>query len=59
VLATLIAWLGIERKESTAHIVEEQNRRGKQKYVQRRQKEKERPAAAWEGGREEMRSEGM
>jgi hypothetical protein len=55
----LIAWLGIERKESTAHIVEEQNRRGKQKDVQRRQKEKERPAAAWEGGREEMRSEGM
>jgi hypothetical protein len=27
--------------------------------VQRRQKEKERPVAAWEGGREEMRSEGM
>jgi hypothetical protein len=25
------AWLGIERKESTAHVVAEQNRRGKQK----------------------------
>jgi hypothetical protein len=58
VLASLIAWLGIERKELTAHVMEEQNRRGKQKDVQRREK-KERPAAAWEGGREEMRSEGM
>jgi hypothetical protein len=31
VLASLIACLGIERKETTAHTVEEQNRRGKQK----------------------------
>jgi hypothetical protein len=31
VLASLIACLGIERKETTAHVVEEQNRRGKLK----------------------------
>jgi hypothetical protein len=41
VLASLIAWLGIERKELTAHVVEEQNRRGKQKDVQQRGKKRE------------------
>jgi hypothetical protein len=41
VLASLIACLGIERKETTAHAVKEQNRRGKLKGVQRRQKKRE------------------
>jgi hypothetical protein len=36
VLASFIACLCIERKETTAHAVKEQNRRGKLKGVQRR-----------------------
>jgi hypothetical protein len=41
VLANLIACLGIKIKETSAHAVKEQNRRGKLKGVQRQQKKRE------------------
>jgi hypothetical protein len=53
--------LGLALKEKNQLPTSWQNRieEASKNDVQRRQKEKERPVAAWEGGREEMRSEGM